>query len=276
MCNEPRFCEKGIVRSHKQVGPRLYSLCIHAPQTARTYQCGQFIHIQIPRMSDHILRRPFSVYRTDSAKDEIEILYQVVGAGTEHMTTLKVGETLDVLGVMGVSWLNGVASCGDTQIALGDATRVCVVAGGLGAAPLYLLTESLASRGVLKNVVLGAQTRGHLITEDAYRALVDACGASIHFTTDDGSFGTQGFVTLPLEEILKAGECDLVVCCGPEPAMRAVYKVCATHQMPLLVSMEKRMACGIGVCLSCVVPTTCGLKRSCVDGPIFDAAKVVW
>lgn len=276
MCNDPRFCEKGSITAHTQVGPGLYLLRAHAPQTARTYRAGQFVHVQIPRMDARILRRPFSVYRVFPETDEIEILYQVVGAGTAHMVSLQIGETIDILGVMGHSWFDVVAHAPHFTGSVRDAERICVVAGGLGAAPLFGLVEELIPNGTIAHIILGGQTQDHLVTEESYRVLAHAHETQIHITTDDGSCGMQGFVTVPLEEILRDEGCDLVVCCGPEPAMRAVHNLCARYECALLVSLEKRMACGIGACLSCVVKTDEGLRRSCVDGPVFDASKVVW
>ena len=148
----------------------------------------------------------------------------------------------------------------------------------MGAAPLFMLCEQLVGAGVRTDVVLGAQTEAALTCRARYEALLDA---PPRCATDDGSFGREGFCTSLVDEALaeaaEAGEpyCYLAVC-GPEPLMKIVAGMAAEAGVPCEVSLEKRMACGVGACLSCVVDTVDGKKRACVDGPVFDARKVVW
>ena len=165
-----------------------------------------------------------------------------------------------------------------------DVRRALLVGGGVGAAPLFMLAESLVNAGVRTDVVLGAQTQAALTCRERYEALLaaaPACDDAPRCATDDGSFGREGFCTSLVEEALAdakaAGEpYDYLAVCGPEPLMRIVAAMAAEAGVPCEVSMERRMACGIGACLSCVVDTTDGKQRACVDGPVFDARKVVW
>ena len=160
-----------------------------------------------------------------------------------------------------------------------------VVCGGAGAAPLYMLCEQLVALGVRTDVVLGAQTKEALVFRSRFEELLAkgascGCGAP-RCSTDDGSFGRAGFCTPLAQEALaeaaEAGEpYDYVAVCGPEPLMKAVARMAAAADVPCEVSLEKRMACGVGACLSCVVDTVDGKRRACVDGPVFDARKVVW
>ena len=148
----------------------------------------------------------------------------------------------------------------------------------MGAAPLFMLCESLISAGVRTDVVLGAQTEAALTCRGRYEALLDE---PPRCATDDGSFGREGFCTSLVAEALaeaaEAGEpYDYLAVCGPEPLMKIVAGMAAEAGVPCEVSMEKRMACGVGACLSCVVDTVDGKQRACVDGPVFDARKVVW
>ena len=208
----------------------------------------------------HILRRPFSVYRVLPESGAIEIIYQTVGEGTNYMTGYTPGIECSVMGPLGHGW----------QPCEG---KLLVVGGGVGAAPLFMFAEQLAADGHPFEVVLGAQTESMLVTRADYAALL---GRDPILATDDGSVGYAGFCTEPVREQLATGEYAGVFCCGPEPLMRAVAGIAAEAGVACWVSMEKRMACGVGACLSCVVETHEGKRRSCVDGPVFDAKDVVW
>ncbi len=202
----------------------------------------------------------------------MDILYQEVGSLTSFMPTLKEG-SIDVMGPLGKTW-GGPSRFEDEQ-----ATQGLLVGGGVGAAPLYLMARKLTEMGAPFDMVLGAQTLDALVCRQQYAALMEREPLC---TTDDGSFGRAGFCTKPVEELLDQGSphtgkpYDYVAVCGPEPLMKIVSNLALERSIYCEVSLEKRMACGIGACLSCVVETTEGKQRSCVDGPIFDAAKVVW
>jgi dihydroorotate dehydrogenase electron transfer subunit len=242
----------------------LWDMELRAPRIARTIEPGQFIHMKVPGMDGRILRRPFSVYAADADAGVLRILYQVVGKGSAHMTTLAPGrvDAFSLLGPMGNPW----------SVPEG-AKRVLFVLGGVGAAPLAMFGQQLVQAGVALDVCMGAQTQGALVLKDHYERVV---GVKPLCATDDGSFGHAGFVTQPAADMLAQNAYDLVCSCGPEPLMRIVADLAAQAGVPCQVSLEKRMACGIGACLSCVVDTVDGRKRSCVDGPVFDAGKVVW
>lgn len=259
--------ERSRVLLNECVGPNLYVMALDAPGIAHAIEPGQFVHMKIPGMDDHILRRPFSVYASDGEAGVIEVLYQVVGYGTDRMTVLVEGdEGIELIGPVGRAWRPG------------NAKRALLVGGGVGAAPLFMLAEALVCTGVRTDVVLGAQTQQALACRERYEALL---AAPPRCATDDGSFGREGFCTSLVQEALDEARAakdpyDYVAVCGPEPLMRIVAGMAEAAGVPCEVSMERRMACGIGACLSCVVDTADGKKRACVDGPVFDARKVVW
>ena len=258
------------VLENKQVGPRLWIVRLASPSIAQAIQPGQFVHMKVPRMEAHILRRPFSVYRRDVDAGTVDILYQVVGFGTDHMTSLKPGEEAELIGPVGAPW-------GSCCVEAKPSERALLVGGGVGAAPLFMLCKKLAGEGVRVDVVLGAQTADALVTRADYEAL----GVTVSCATDDGTFGRAGFCTSLVEEALANARTSgdgytRMAVCGPEPLMRIVAGMAAEADVPCEVSMEKRMACGIGACLSCVVETKDGKKRACVDGPVFNAADIVW
>ncbi len=255
------------ILSNEQVGPRLYLMVLKSPEIAERVLPGQFVHMKIPRMEDHILRRPFSIYAADPQAGTVDVLYQVVGFGSQHMTTLEPGLTAEMIGPVGHGW-----------VAPEGAKRALVVAGGVGAAPLFMMTEQMHEAGIKVDVVLGAQTEAALVCRSRYEEML---GVNPACATDDGSYGRAGFCTSLVQEALDsanvAGEpYDYLAVCGPEPLMKIVASMAADAGVYCQISLEKRMACGVGACLSCVVDTVDGKKRSCVDGPVFEADKVVW
>lgn len=263
--------ERVRILENECVGPNLYLMTLSSPAIAAAIEPGQFVHTKIPGMEGHVLRRPFSVYAADAAGGTLDVLYQTVGFGTNHLAALAPDvaneiESAELIGPVGRRWQ---APAG-TQ-------RALLVGGGVGAAPLFMLCQELVGSGVHVDVVLGAQTADALVCLKRYEQLLSR---DVRVATDDGTLGREGFCTSLVEEALAAGvdgkPYQYVACCGPEPLMKIVAGQAADVGVPCQISLEKRMACGVGACLSCVVDTVDGKKRSCVDGPVFDAEKVVW
>ncbi len=254
-------CTAHIVSS-QQVGPRLFELTLSVPVLTQLIKPGQFVHLLIPSLGQHILRRPFSVYTCDANTGTVELLYQVVGIGTQHLADLPIGTQLAIMGPIGSSWKLPTTDEG-----------VLLVGGGVGSAPLYLLCEQLCNLGKRVEVVLGAQTASMLVSRVRYERLL---GHNPLCATDDGSYGYKGSCVSLVEELLATKAYKHVAVCGPEALMHIIATMCVRDGVSCQVSLERRMACGIGACLSCVVDTTSGKKRACVDGPVFDAQEVVW
>ena len=263
MCITGKLIDEGaVVASNNNVGPRLWVMRLQAPQIAKCVQPGQFIHMRIPGMDDHPLRRPFSVYAANALGGTIDLLYQTVGYGSTKMTGMVQGDECMVIGPVGHGW----------EVPE-EASKVMLVGGGVGAAPLFMLTQECVKKGLDVTVILGAATKDAMVTLERYTKLLEhepLCA------TDDGTYGYSGFATGPVQEELQKGGYDWVATCGPTPLMRIVANMAHDAGVPCSVSMEKHMACGIGACLGCIVDTVDGNKRSCVDGPVFDAEKVVW
>ena len=264
--------ETARILGNEQVGPRLHLLILESPKICSTILPGQFVHMKLPGAADHILRRPFSVYGRDREEGTVEILYQEVGSMTRYLPSLS-DQTVEMIGPIGNTW------SAPSRYDDGLCSHALLVGGGVGAAPLFMLAETLKHLGCPTDVVLGAQTLDALVARERYERLF---GCEPCCATDDGSYGRAGFCTSLVEERLASGcisdgePYDYLAVCGPEPLMRIVAGMGAQAHVYTEVSMEKRMACGIGACLSCVVDTLDGKRRSCVDGPIFDAADVVW
>lgn len=261
------YNEKAPIVANERAGAGIWVMTVRAPHIAESAQPGQFVHCRIPGMEGHILRRPFGVYAADCQAGTVDIMYQVLGFGTQHMTTLAIGEELEMIGPVGRGWQPPV-----------DCKKALLVAGGVGSAPIHPLVCQLKAQGAEVVSVLGAQTAEALVARERFEV---ALGCEPLCSTDDGTFGRAGFCTPLVQEALDeaaaAGQpFDYVACCGPEPLMKLVAAMAEKAGVTCEVSLERRMACGVGACLSCVVDTTNGKKRACMDGPVFPSTEVVW
>jgi len=261
-----------FVCSNTRLTGELWQLIVKAPDIARTVQPGQFVHILLGNNSRHVLRRPLSVhavfYDETGEPDSLSFLYQVVGEGTSYLTTIDEGSTLNILGPLGQGWRVPQ-----------DARSILLVGGGVGWAPLAMLAEDYLQRGYVIHLLIGARNADYLNALENNRPLVGAYSPErcfLHLATDDGSLGFHGFNTELLDDLLGANSIDYIATCGPEPMQKIVAAQAAKRKIPCEVSLERRMGCGIGACLSCAVKTTGGVKRSCIDGPVFDAREVLW
>ncbi len=211
---------------------------------------GQFVNIELPGF---YLRRPISI--CDVSEDSLTLIYKVVGGGTDHLSEVNPGETLDILTRLG----NGfdIEKSGEHPLLL---------AGGVGAPPLYLLAKRLIAAGKHPTVILGFNTEEDIFLDRPFTDL----GCDVYITTMDGSCGLEGVVT---DALGVCGPYDYTFACGPLPMLRAVYdKVGVDGQY----SFEARMGCGFGVCMGCTIQTKNGPKRVCKDGPVFEKGEIVW
>lgn len=219
---------------------------------------GQFINI---KLDGFYLRRPISVCDWD--KESITIIYKVVGQGTKQMAKMLGGEQLDVLTGLGNGFSTDFFRKEQTERPL----RAAVIGGGAGVPPLYALTKKLRQEGTDVTVVLGFNTEDQIF---AYRDFADL-GVPVCVTTADGSVGIRGFVTDALKHI----DYDFYYACGPEPMLRAVWKLGQERGVSGELSFEARMGCGFGACMGCSCETIAGPKRICVDGPVMKSSEVM-
>ncbi len=241
-----------------------FRLVLRAPRIAPRVQPGQFAHLRILPMKDALLRRPFSIYQATS--DTFSVLYKAVGKGTQTLSRMRPGDELSALGPLGH---------GFTVPAPGGETPL-LVAGGYGMAALYLLAERSPQKGI---VFVGGRRKVDILCEDEFRAL----GWTVRPTTEDGSHGEQGLVTQPLKrELQRDGTNGKLFACGPTPMLRAVGQLAEEHGVPAELSMDEHMCCGVGVCLTCVIPVRSPdgqgweYQRTCTEGPVFDSRAVAW
>ena len=237
------------ILSNEEVAEKIYRLTVDAPELAKTAQAGQFVQVKIS--DEFTLRRPLGIASTFGGR--VKIFYRVVGRGTETLSTKKAGERLNILGALG----NGYSPRGG---------KVLLVGGGMGLAPLLLAAEKFSA-----DVLMGGRNQGEvLFWQEEFKPHAD----KIFVTTDDGSYARKGFAVDLLPDILAAENYSAILTCGPEIMMCGVAKFAHEKNLPCEVSFEKRMACGLGACLSCSIDTLNGRKKVCKDGPIFDAKEV--
>jgi dihydroorotate dehydrogenase electron transfer subunit len=248
-------------------------LALAAPEIATTARPGQFVMLKTSRGMDPLLRRPFSIFEVlrnaDGSARGITILNKRIGTGTGLLYEIEAGARVQCLGPLGVPFEPADAPA-----------HAWMVAGGVGLAPFVTLAEALIARSTPVTLFYGARRSDDLHCADIFENL----GVPIVFSTEDGSRGSRGFITVPLEErlaSLKPSEDVRLYVCGPTPMMRAVASVAATYGRRCDVSLEQVMGCGMGGCYSCVVPARDASgaphhTRSCIDGPVFDATRIVW
>ncbi|MBQ7335133.1 MAG: dihydroorotate dehydrogenase electron transfer subunit [Clostridia bacterium] len=220
-----------------------------AGDTSGITASGQFVNVLL---EGKFLRRPISV--CDCEDGVLTLVYKIVGGGTEQMSRMQPGETLDILTGLG----NGYdrTPSGNRPLLLG---------GGVGVPPLYMLAKQLLSQGKQVTVVLGFNTAAEVFYKEEFRAL----GAKVYVTTVDGSEGIRGFVTDAMMNL----DYTYFYTCGPEPMLKAIYRASVTEGQ---FSFEERMGCGFGACMGCSCKTVTGYKRICKEGPVMKKEEILW
>lgn len=253
----PGYVEKGIIRRHEKVDPSIWLMDLELPKTAKEAQVGQFIHIHV-NDERYILRRPISIAGADPETGIVEIIYRIVGAGTEAMSSLKVGDTVDCLGPLGTAFSM-------------DKEHIVGVGGGVGIAPILFMARRAKPGQV--TVVIGGRNEEEVFWKDLFPKTV----RELIVTTDDGSYGIKGFSVSVLPGLMKDGKVDELAVCGPGIMMKTAAEMAKEAGVYCEVSMERRMGCGIGTCLGCVCDRKDGKGhyKVCVDGPVFNAEEVV-
>jgi len=258
------------ILSKEEVAPNIFLIKLSALSVVQDSLPGQFIHIKCSKDNYPLLRRPISIHRVDKEKGELYILFQVKGEGTNLLAQRAIGDDLDIMGPIG----NGFTIYPESK-------KIIIVGGGIGVAPLLVLVEKSLTEGKELRVLIGASKKEMVINEESIKNL----GVKVDVATDDGSYMYKGLVTDLLEKTIKEGWlADQVFACGPKLMLRKVADITSRANIHCQVSLEERMGCGIGACMSCVCKIKekqtnkegYQYKRVCIDGPIFDASEVIW
>jgi len=252
----------------------LYKLVLSG-EAAKTARPGQFLHIQVTDTSDPLLRRPLSIAGIDPERGEVTIYYRIKGKGTELLSRIPAGQVLSVLGPLG------------TGFSIPEKGELLLIAGGIGMFPLFSVIQSAEKYPVKIKVLWGGENKDFLDSADLNLLLQK--GLEVELSTLDGSFGEKDLVTALLEKHLALGSTQELLhggllqaaACGPNGMLKAVAGICLNSNVPLEVSLEERMACGVGACLGCVCTVRAengGLKRKrvCKEGPVMNGQEVVW
>jgi dihydroorotate dehydrogenase electron transfer subunit len=255
---------RAAIVSNKPAGRGYFRLVLRAPDAAAAAVPGQFVMLRVSENRDPLLARPFGICSLPS-RSTLEIIYRVAGRGTSLLIGMEAGHSLDLLGPIG----NGF------PLPERGAAPV-LVAGGSGFPPLHFFS---LRKGLPASVFIGARTRECLPPAAIVTSFRDA-SARVRIATEDGSAGNRGMASDLLQTFLSGREGKgpfVIYACGPRAMLASVSRIAADHGVPCFVSMEERMACGVGACMGCSVAVKAGgYRRVCKDGPVFDSREIDW
>lgn len=251
-----KLLQEARVLSRQELAEGVCRLWLQAPETAAAAKPGQFVQVRIPG-GGVLLRRPLGLAELRPEEGALSLIYRRVGRGTEILSRLASGERVGLLGPLGHGFKSSPG-------------KALLVGGGMGLSPLLCYARHLARLGCKAEVLMGGRTAEELF----WRDLFEPYASALYLATDDGSLGRHGFVTAVLPELLEKGSYAQVTVCGPEIMMRSAAELAVAKGIPCEVSLERRMACGLGACLSCSVDTAHGRRKVCKDGPVFSAEEV--
>lgn len=248
-----------IINEKKAISRDIYSFTIACPEIAEVASAGQFVHI---RANGFTLRRPISICGINKEKGTLRIVFEIRGEGTAEIAKLNKGDLVDMLAPLG----HGFTVDNTFK-------KVILIGGGIGTPPMLPLANIYKDKAI---VISGFRNSSIAILQEDFKA----SGAETILCTDDGSAGIHGFVTQPLTDLVSKQVFDIVYACGPMPMLKGISSICKENNIRCEVSLEERMACGIGACLGCACRTVRNdeeyFAHVCKDGPVFNAEEVLW
>ena len=251
-----KFKEQAVIISQEEIAPAIYSLWIKTDKIAQYAKAGQFISIYCEDGS-RLLPRPISICKIDKEDCALHLVYRIAGAGTEEFSQKQTGDHLSVMGPLG----NGFPL---------KSKKAFLIGGGIGIPPMLELAKQLNCE---KQIILGYRNSDMFLLDEFKKQ------GEVYIATEDGSVGTKGNVMDAIRE--NALEADVIYACGPTPMLRAIKKYAEENGIECYISLEERMACGIGACLACVCKSrekdahsNVNNKRICKDGPVFLSTEV--
>ncbi len=257
------------ITSNRKAGA-YHHIALSVGEMAAYVRPGNFVAISVGGAnSNMVLRRAFAIYRSvdlGNGAGQIELVVAPHGQGSSWVAARNVGERLNIIGPLGTAF--GIPT---------EPVRALLVGGGYGSAPLFGLSEVLKARGCRVDMVLGASTAMKIYAPLEGKRSVSA----LTITTDDGTAGVQGKVSDVLPEIIDAQSIDIVYSCGPMAMLEAITEIASSKGIMHQAAVEESMACGIGVCMTCVLPVRGAdgqirMLRSCIDGPVMNGEDVIW
>jgi dihydroorotate dehydrogenase electron transfer subunit len=257
------------VVSNKRVG-QYHQILLNVGQMVNGCKPGNFVAIKVGgENSRMVLRRAFAISRvslTGPYGGSMELIVAPFGQGSKWLCSQVEGSTIDLIAPLGTAF--GIPT---------EPVRALLVGGGYGSAPLFGLAEVLKNRGCRVDMYLGASTGSKIYAPMEGKRSVNV----LKIYTEDGSMGERGRVTEPIPALIADGLVDVIYSCGPMPMLRAISELVLGSDVVHQCAVEESMACGVGICMTCVLPVSdsegnVSMKRSCIDGPVMDGSKVVW
>lgn len=244
------------ILSIDEIAQGMFDVVVESEKMASEAKPGQFLHIDCGDSAKNLLRRPISI--CDAYDNKVRFIFEKKGTGTDWLSQRREGDLLDIIGPVG----NGFT-------VMSDAEKPIIIGGGIGVFPLYMLAKQFD----MPTVLMGFRDKSRVCLEGEFDKI-----ANVAVATDDGSYGYDGYAVTILENMLKSGNGDIVYSCGPMPMLRAVKKITEQYGVKCQLSLEERMGCGIGACLTCTCETTSTgthkHKRVCKNGPVFWSDEV--
>ena len=257
------------VVSNKRVG-QYHQILLNVGEMVSSCKPGNFIAVKVGGdNSKMILRRAFAISRVSLSGPyggSMELIVAPFGQGSKWLWSQVEGAQIDLIAPLGTAF--GIPT---------EPVRALLVGGGYGSAPLFGLAEVLKSRGCRVDMFLGASTGAKIYAPMEGKRSVNV----LRIYTEDGSMGERGRVTEPIPALIADGLVDVIYSCGPMPMLRAISEIVAGSDVVHQCAVEESMACGVGICMTCVLPVSdsegdISMKRSCIDGPVMDGSKVLW
>lgn len=248
----------------EQLTKDIYAITVESEEISVNAIPGQFVNIKCGEGTHALLRRPISICSTDKNAQTYRIVFQNKGIGTGILSCRKPGDTLDILGPLGNGFdLDPIYK------------NIAVIGGGIGVFPLLFLLKE--SKAIIKRTYLGFQTKQMVVLEDEFRSY----SSTISIATDDGSYGIQGFPTDILARDLLADRADMIYACGPKAMLEKVAAIAEQTGINCQISLEERMGCGFGACLTCACKTRSHMEdwqysHVCKDGPVFNGKDIIF
>lgn len=250
----------------EQLKQDIYKFSVQASEIVENAKPGHFIEVRVLDNIEPLLRRPISIYNIDKTTGTLEFIFQVKGKGTEILAKREIGEELDIIGPLGYGTFD-----------VKDYENAAIIGGGIGTFPLYELAKELKQQTKSKvNIYLGFRNKDYVVLEEEFKKISD----NLVITTDDGTYGISGFAINELKKDIENGKVDKIFACGPLPMLKAVRSLAIEKNIPCQISLEEKMACGLGVCLGCAVKTAKSPSDApeywhvCKAGPVFNANDV--
>ncbi len=248
------------VVANEKLGNEFFLLTLQSEEKLPVILPAQFVEVKIEKSTETFLRRPISIHDVDYDAQTIRLLVKIAGNGTRTLSEISLGAKLNL-----------VFPLGNTFDFSSVSGKVLLVGGGVGVAPMLYTAKYLRKFGIEADILFGYRSKLNILRKDVY----EQCG-NVFYTTDDGSFGEKGTI---MNHSIFASEkfpYSKIFACGPEPMMRALAKWTIENNVECEVSLENKMACGIGACLCCVQNTNEGHKCVCTDGPVFNVKQLLW